>query len=178
MKIKTPYSERSDSDKVFANWSKTIALYEQNEFSMAVVRAAVTIELAANLVVRAELISKRKLEPDFVEHLLRWANGLANKITHFITPLLQGDPDFDTLSDILKLAQKISSSRNSVAHSGHFITKGNSLKLITDAHQVLTELIGRYVNGFEIGLTSRDQVIIKSGKKSKKKRLFTFTEEL
>src|ERR1039458_3727621 len=43
--------ERTDPEKVFANWNKTLGLLERNEYSVAIVRAAVTVELAANIVI-------------------------------------------------------------------------------------------------------------------------------
>src|SRR2546430_8450229 len=87
---KKPYSKRSDADKLPTNWRKTLGLLERSEFSMAIIRAGTCAEIAANIVVRAELIQRRQLEAAFVDTLLYWANGLQGKFSRLILPILAG----------------------------------------------------------------------------------------
>jgi len=49
--------ERTDPEKIFANWNKTLGLFERGEYSLAIMRAAVTMEIAANIVVRHYIAS-------------------------------------------------------------------------------------------------------------------------
>ena len=50
-KEKKPYSERTDLEKIESNWTKTRGLLKREEWSLAIVRAATAVEIAANLVV-------------------------------------------------------------------------------------------------------------------------------
>ena len=68
---KIHYSERSDIEKIQSNWKKIRGLVNREEWSSAVVRASTETEIAANFVVRKELVESRKLEEAFVDHLLK-----------------------------------------------------------------------------------------------------------
>src|ERR1022692_1350940 len=92
--------ERTDPEKVFTNWNKTLGLFERGEYSLAIVRAAVTMELAANIVVRAELVKKRNLPVDFVDSLLKWSNGLSGKFDKLIYPILKGCPNYASFKSL------------------------------------------------------------------------------
>jgi hypothetical protein len=87
-----PYSQRSDTEKLESNWRKTLGLFERDEHSMAIIRAGTCAEIAANIVIRSELVQKRHLESQFVDSLLRWSNGLDGKFSHIILPLFDGTP--------------------------------------------------------------------------------------
>ena len=76
---------------------------DREVWSSAVVGAATATEIAANLVVREELIESRKLEEEFVDHLLKWANGLQGKFDKLILPITKGESyhgDFKKLKAI------------------------------------------------------------------------------
>ncbi len=88
--IKKPYDERTDKEKIRSNWTKTCGLYLRGEHSMAVIRAATAVELAANLVVREELENNQKLPKEFVDSLMKWANGLVGKLNRLIIPITKG----------------------------------------------------------------------------------------
>ena len=85
--IRKPYSERTDIERLESSWKKLQGLLDRDEWSAAITRAATAAEIAANIAVRHELQEKRQLEPEFVDHLLRWANGLAGKLDKLLRPL-------------------------------------------------------------------------------------------
>ena len=61
---KKPYSERTDREKISNNLRKTLALFQKGEYSVSIIRAATTAELATNLVIRAELAQENGFRID------------------------------------------------------------------------------------------------------------------
>jgi hypothetical protein len=145
MKKKLPYSERSDVDKVRANWTKTRGLFERDEYSVAIIRAATTVEIAVNLAVRQELISAKGLPMKFVDQLLKWANGVNGKLNNMLKPLWQETPQgkerFKTLSDPIR---KVNLVRNSVVHSGEFKNRRTAIEVLDRSHLVIMASITPY----------------------------------
>ena len=138
--------ERTDPEKVFANWNKTLGLLERDEYSVAIVRAAVTIEIAANIVVRAELVEKRKLPVDFVDSLLKWSNGLAGKFDKLIYPILKETPHHETFKSRTADWRKVNEERNGVAHRGEFKTKSVADDVVSKARKVWSGIPARIEN--------------------------------
>jgi hypothetical protein len=145
MKKKLPYSERSDVDKVRANWTKTRGLFERDEYSVAIIRAATTVEIAVNLAVRQELISAKGLPMKFVDQLLKWTNGVNGKLNNMLKPLWQETPQgkerFKTLSDPIR---KVNLVRNSVVHSGEFKNRRTAIEVLDRSHLVIMASITPY----------------------------------
>ena len=73
--MKTPYQEHTDLKKIQKQWHKLTGLHSREEWSAAIVRAATAAELAANFAIRAEFTARSEFDADFVNSLLRWANG-------------------------------------------------------------------------------------------------------
>src|SRR5260221_1988141 len=145
MKIrKKPYSKRSDTEKLESNWTKTLALFERGEYSMSIIRAGTCAEIAANIVIRCELVQKRGLEPGFVDSLLRWANGLQGKFSRIILPLFEGSSRYATLKKHHKEIAAVNDTRNEIAHGGRFALKESAEKLLRVAHTVCSSLTSHY----------------------------------
>lgn len=141
---KKPYDERTDAEKIHANWSKTCGLFLRGEHSMAVIRAATTVELAANLVVREELENNQKLPRAFVEHLMKWANGLVGKLDRLILPITEGTNKGDIFKSVKTKVQDINKHRNGVAHRGEFKIKKTSSRIIEESRHVIQVFVQQY----------------------------------
>jgi len=149
-KQKKPYSERNDLEKIEANWNKIRGLYNKKEFSSAIVRAATAAEIAANLIVREELVNKRNLEKDFVDNLLYRANGIHGKFKYIILPLSKYSDNADTLSALMSKINDINKERNSVAHSGQFKQKSTAKRIINLSKEVIETLVKPYEEGYKL----------------------------
>ena len=148
--------ERTDPEKVFANWNKTLGLLERNEYSVAIVRAAVTVEIAANIVIRAELVEKRNLPVEFVDSLLIWSNGLAGKFNKLIYPILKGSPNHKSFQSLGADWRKINEERNSVAHRGDFKTRTVADDIVSRARKVLETMMSDYRPTLKFGKTQSE----------------------
>jgi hypothetical protein len=96
---------------------------------MAIVRSATCAEIAANIMIRQELVTKRKLKIEFVDHLLVWANGLHGKITKIMKPLLHGTAEWKAVQSVETKTRKLSEARNSIAHGGEFCAKDHAAEI-------------------------------------------------
>ena len=115
MKQKKSYSKRTDIDKIQSNWRKIKGLYTRKEWSSVVLRAATAVELSANFVIRKEL--QKRLEPDFVDHLLRWSNGVSGKFDKLLIPFFRGTEFQKKLKSLKRSVEYINKERNSVCGS-------------------------------------------------------------
>ena len=149
---KKPYDERTDAEKILANWSKTCGLFLRGEHSMAVIRAATTVELAANLVVREELENNQKLPRDFVEHLMKWANGLVGKLDRLILPITEGTNKGKIYKSVKTKVQDINKHRNGVAHRGEFKIKKTSSRIIAESRHVIQVFVQQYDATFTLSM--------------------------
>ena len=147
---RTRYSERSDIEKIESNWNKIGGLVDREEWSSAVVRAATATEIAANLVVREELIESRKIEKEFVDHLLKWANGLQGKFDKLILPITKGESYHGDFKKLKARATEINNERNLVVHTGSFKKKSTAKKIVGEAREVILGLTEPYYEGFDL----------------------------
>jgi hypothetical protein len=85
---KKPYSQRSDLERVASNWEKTLSLFARREYSLSIVRAAVSAELALNYVIRQELHERHTLPLACVDKHLKWENGIKGKLDRLYLPIL------------------------------------------------------------------------------------------
>jgi hypothetical protein len=125
----TMYNIAKDCDTLHRNWKKTCGLLKREEYSMAIVRSATCAEIAANIMIRQELVTKRKLKIEFVDHLLVWANGLHGKITKIMKPLLHGTAEWKAVQSVETKTRKLSEARNSIAHGGEFCAKDHAAEI-------------------------------------------------
>lgn len=135
---KKPYAQRTDLEKINSQWHKLSGFRTREEWSAAVVRAAIAAEVAANFALRQELEIRFRLKPAVVNLLLKNANGLNGKMNQLIIPVLKTDaPNHDlsvreqrTLTKaeqklaevkrLNKIAGEIDDDRNGVVHQGQF----------------------------------------------------------
>lgn len=145
-----PYSERSDKEKIKSNWNKTRGLYKRKEWSGAILRAAIATEIAANLVIREELQVNRKLEKDFVDNLLIWANGIQGKLDRLILPILKGSNKYEIFKATGTKIKDINKERNLIAHSGQFNKKSTAKNIISLSKEVIDTLVQQYSCNFTL----------------------------
>jgi hypothetical protein len=88
---KNGYEDRTDLEKSQSQWNKLTGLHSREELSGAVVRSATAAEIAANFAVRQEFESQSKCTRDFLDSLLRWANGIEGKLNRLLIPMTEGE---------------------------------------------------------------------------------------
>src|SRR2546425_613703 len=139
-KKRKPYDKQSDIEKIRSNWKKIRGLLEREEWSSAIVRAATATEIAANLVVREELIDNSGLESDFADHLLKWSNGIQGKFDKLIIPITKGKSYNQDFKRLEKRAADINLERNSIVHSGQFKNRSTAIRVVTEAREIILAL--------------------------------------
>ena len=162
MDTKKPYAQRTDIEKVISNWTKTLGLLERGEYSVAVVRAAVSLELAANFVIRQELVHARNLDFKFVDHLLVWANGLKGKFQLLLIPITKGSNKEQKIKNLSKRSRVVNDERNSVAHSGQFKSKKVAQRVVALAREIIVELVQTHEPTFQLGSSRKEQLTLPS----------------
>jgi hypothetical protein len=146
---KKPYSKRTELERVCSNWTKTVGLLSRGEYSVAIVRAGTTLELATNLAIRAEF-KPTKLSPKFVDSLLLWANGLSGKYRKLLLPIVDGKTRHTVFRALANDLDAVNTQRNSVAHRGEFRGHKTAEKIVTVARRLIEQLVGEYHNGFSL----------------------------
>jgi hypothetical protein len=144
------YDKRSDLDKIESNWNKIRGLYDRSEWSSAVVRAATASEIAANLAVREELQHKHKLDPDFVDSLLKWANGIQGKFDHLLLPVTKGEVHHAKLKQLKNEVGTVNLERNSIVHRGQFKNRRRATMVIAKAREIILHLVDIYYEDFDL----------------------------
>ena len=84
--------------------------------------------LGRDFVAREELVESRELEPEFVDHLLKWANGLQGKFDRLILPITKGESYHGDFKRLQSRAKVINEERNSIVHIGSFKKKSTARK--------------------------------------------------
>ena len=136
-----PYDKLSDDEKVRKNWNKAVGLYEREEWSVAILRAATCLELAVNFAIRDELVSCRKLPLPFVNNLLKSSNGIHNKYQNIYLPVMEEYEEFDGLKRLWKSnISPVNVERNAVAHRGEFRSKSKATNAMSHTYKALLEL--------------------------------------
>jgi hypothetical protein len=145
-----PYKDRDDLERLESCWRKFNGLMENSEWSAAITRAATAAEIAANIAVRHELQKQRKLEPEFVDSLLFWANGLSGKLKNLLRPLHLTEERLETFNSLQKKADRINKQRNQVVHSGNFMNPDEAEEIKTLSKEFVEGLVGIYHEGFKL----------------------------
>ena len=150
-----PYDARSDEEKIQSQWVKLTGLHDRTDWSAAVVRAATAAKLAVNLAIRREFSARSDFDAAFVDHLLKWANGLSGKIRNVLMPLLAGDPKHDAVEKLTELARRINGRRNDIAHRGAFCYEEPSTALIADCRAFVHGIVQLYEPEFTLKDSAR-----------------------
>ena len=115
------------------------------------VRAATVAELSLNLAIRREFAAKSTLEADFINDLLKWANGLSGKLNHLLVPLVRGEPGrLKQAKALIKIADRINQKRNAVVHQGEFCNEGEAKTVLEDAELLVNQIVAWYEPGFTV----------------------------
>jgi hypothetical protein len=153
-----PYSERTDIERLESSWRKLQGLMDREEWSAAITRAATAAEIAANIAVRHELQEQRQLESSFVDHLLKWANGLAGKIDKLLRPLHTTKDRQKVFQSLKKKAQTINDQRNLVVHSGNFMNQKEAEEVTALAKEFIEEIVGAYHKDYKLGQSTNNEI--------------------
>jgi hypothetical protein len=147
---KKNYQQRNNVEKIQSQWHKLTGLHSREEWSAAVVRAATAAEIAANFAVRQEFKARSKFEGDFVNSLLRWANGLDGKLNRLLLPMTDGRRVNKILSSIKKDAERVNRKRNAISHQGEFCNVSESKEAIESARNFIEAVVRIYEPGFTL----------------------------
>lgn len=155
MTTRKPYADRSDLEKIQSQWKKLTGLHQRNESSAAIVRAATAAELAANFAIRKEFEEKSQLSDEFVDHQLRWANGIAGKIDKLLIPLTKGEKHHTSVKKLKNVSEKINAKRNAVAHQGEFCNQSEAEEVIANSKDFIETLVKIYEPDFVLKKSGR-----------------------
>jgi hypothetical protein len=147
---KKTYEQRTDVEKIASQWHKLTGLHTREEWSAAIVRAGTAAEIAANFAIRQEFKKKSEFDDDFVNSLLRWANGLDGKLNHLLLPLSKGRKRHNIFAKIKKDAEYVNRKRNAVAHQGEFCNIKESQEIIEKARGFIERVVRIYEPRFKL----------------------------
>jgi hypothetical protein len=145
-----PYEDRTDIEKIQSQWNKLSGLHSREEWSAAVVRAATAAEIAANLAVRKEFAGQSKLSDNFVNSLLRWANGIDGKLNRLLLPISEGKKANKLFKKVKNDAERVNKKRNAIAHQGEFCNAGEAEEAISSAKIFIESVVRIYHPKFKL----------------------------
>jgi hypothetical protein len=141
-KSKVPYSDRPDTVKLKTQWNKIRGIITRDrEWSAAIVRAATAAEIAANIAIRNRFEADSQFSADFVNSLLKWANGIDGKIYRLLIPSEPDQARKDALSELAKDVKVLNEKRNEIVHRGVFASKEEAERLVILAHGIILGLV-------------------------------------
>ncbi len=117
---------------------------------MSVVRAAIAVELAANLTIRAHYSTNTAMPVHEINEQLRAANGLRGKFQKHILKFYKNTEHESSIKALNNICKEINDQRNSVCHSGTFKMKREAKLLIDQAHEVVMALVTKHEPAFTI----------------------------
>jgi hypothetical protein len=122
-----PYSEKSDIEKIESNWKKVSGLFDREEWSSAVVRAATASEIAT-----------------------KWANEIQGKFDRLLLPVTKGTALHNKFKKVRSKVTEINDERNAVAHSGQFKKRTTAEKVCLNAKEVIEVIVGTYHKNYRL----------------------------
>ena len=150
MPTRKPYEKRTDLEKIQSQWNKLSGLHSREEWSAAIVRAATAAEIAANFAIRKEFESKSKFDKEFINSLLRWANGIAGKIDRLLIQLSEGEKHHKTIKKLKTVSEQINKKRNAIAHQGEFCNEEEAKAAIQQSREFIETLVHIYEPNFAL----------------------------
>ncbi|GAA3787622.1 hypothetical protein AAG593_14835 [Citromicrobium bathyomarinum] len=149
---KTPYDDRDDLEKLRSQWKKIDGILERRkEWSAAIVRAATAAEIAANIAIRKRFESESKFSSEFVDSLLRWANGIDGKFGRLIIPAERDEVRKKALGKLKKRSERLNKKRNAIVHQGAFASKREMRELVNLSREIVNELVIPWEPEFVLG---------------------------
>jgi len=156
---KKPDEPLTDLERVQKQWHKLSGLHSREEWSAAIVRAATAAELVANHAIRAEFAARSKFDVEFVNSLLKWANGLSGKLRNLLIPLAATDArKKKKIAKLQKLAEAVNAKRNAVTHQGEFCNEQEAILVINDARAFISGLAQLYEPHFKLKERNTERV--------------------
>lgn len=150
-KRKALYNERSDLEKLQAQWNKLSGLHLRDEPSAAIVRCSTAAEIAANYALRHEWARQTEFDAAVVDQFLMWANGLRGKIERLFVPIYFARPKKSkTGRTLIASAEKINKVRNEVVHQGRFSNADEASEVIAEAKRFIDMIVGLSQPDFDI----------------------------
>lgn len=143
-----PYEQRTNAEKVETNWIKTRGLFDREDWSLAIVRAAICLELAADLAVYVILFEQ--YETAKIKSLLRACRGINKKFKNYILPSAVGTDLEQATQSLFDRASEVSRERNRICHGGTFLNDAEATAHLATAHGVLVPLVRRYEPDFTL----------------------------
>lgn len=141
-KSKIQYDDRTDLEKLQSQWNKIGGIFDRGqEWSAAIVRAATSAEIAANVAIRKRFEAESQFSEEFVDSLLVWANGLEGKFRRLIIPAEQDAARKADLSGLKKKAEKLSGKRNAIVHRGAFADRREAKAFVKTAREIVMALV-------------------------------------
>ena len=148
---KEKYDDREDLNKLKTQWRKiTAILNREKEWSAAIVRAATAAEIAANIAVRKRFEHDSEFLDDFVDGLMRWANGLDGKLTRLIVPSEQDEGRAEELRGLKAITKRLNEKRNAIVHRGAFANKSEAYEYVELARLISNVLVRPWEPDFQL----------------------------
>lgn len=167
---RTDYDDRTDIEKLQSQWNKISGIFDRDhEWSAAIVRAATSAEIAANIAIRKRFEAASTFSPEFVNSLLIWANGLDGKFKRLI---IESEPDANRRRELQALkrrAEKLNDKRNAIVHRGAFASKNEAREFVVLAREVVLALVTPWEPGFTLDEIEAAKPKPKSKKKTSRK---------
>jgi hypothetical protein len=160
--LKKRYENRTDLEKIQSQWNKLTGLHSRDEASAAIVRAATAAEIAANFAVRTEFALRSNLSSDFVDSLLRWANGLDGKISRLLLTISEGSRRHKTFVKLKGNVEQINRKRNAIGHQGEFCNLRESEEIIEKTRHFIETVVRMYEPRFKLKDTNHLPLLIAS----------------
>lgn len=143
-----PYDQRTDAEKVETNWIKTRGLFDREDWSMAIVRAAICLELSADLAVY--VILRDKYERLKIRSLLKACKGINKKFKDYILPSVAGTALEQETQELFGRASEVSGQRNKICHGGIFLDDVEATAHVATTYGVLIPFVQRYEPTFTL----------------------------
>lgn len=147
---KPPYEQRTDIEKIHAQWTKCTGLHTREEPSAAIIRAATAAEIAVNFAVRREFELHSDFDPAKIDKLLMLANGFQTKLERLLAPLVDEPALIEKLRRLKVLCRSINEVRNPIIHSGAFGKPSVAERTIGQSREFIELLVGHYQPDFRL----------------------------
>ena len=144
------YQESTDIKRIISSWSKLSKLQSRKSWSLVIIQATATVEIAEDLVIRKELQSRCRLDAVFVNHLLEWANGIVGKMDSLILPLFSRSKQLTRLKMKKRLIEKINEKRNAIIQRCKLCTEREAATVINRAKIVIESFVKIYRPEFNL----------------------------
>ncbi len=142
---KPKYHERTDEEKLKAQWTKVKGLYGREDWSAAIVRAATATEIAANIAIREQYRELGLSDKDTVDGLLKWANGIVGKLNGLLVPGIKDAKLKKEMKSSMKKIESLNAQRNAIVHMGEFCNQQEAVEKISIAREFVDAILAKFL---------------------------------